>query len=70
MSQIGVLWICLSLPAPGLKSLDLVINKQARRNLASAGYDLEGGLIRNACERGDGNGAHDWRTMGASDAVY
>ena len=64
-----MVWIWPSLPDPGLKRLDLVVEK-ARRNLASAGNDLQGGLIGNACERGDGNGTHDWRTMGASDAVY
>ena len=65
-----MVWIWPSLPDPGLKCLDLVVYEKARRNLASAGDDLEGVLIRNTCERGDGNGAHDWRTMGASDAVY
>ena len=48
----------------------MVVDEKARRNLASAGDELQGSLIGNACERGDGNGAHDWRTMRAGDTVY
>ena len=70
MSQIGVVRICLSLPDPGLKCLHLVVYKEARRNLASVGDELQGSVIGNACERRNGNGTHDWRTMRTGDAVY
>ena len=70
MAQVGVWMNGLLVLSVSLESLNLVVNEEARGDVPPAGYNFEDGVERDACERGDGDGAHDGCTMCAGHAVY